>query len=179
MLKITLPFWMDKNELKKLAAASQSFWEKVEKWMQISLSRFDVMTCDLILVDYIAWERRIVRLEGEDERTYRKRVDYAFVNAQDAGMTAGMYRIFERLEIAIYDIRERQPDKDWDIITLEMDDETLSNKKNLISLLVKTYGATCRRYEYNVVTKLDSFNHYGQMNCSYKNFVCEFPEVSA
>lgn len=179
MYKITLPFWMDRGELKKLAAASQSFWEKVEVWLRLSLTKFDVMTCDIIFVDYIAWERKITRLEGEDELIYRKRVDYAFVNAQDAGMTAGMYRIFERLGITIHNIIERQPGKDWDVVTLEMDDETLATKKELISMLLLTYGATCRRYEYNVVTKLDSFNHYGQMNCSYKNFVCEFPEVNA
>ena len=136
MLKIELPFWMQKGELKKLNNATQSFWDRVEKWLQISLSRFDLMTCDLIFVDHIAWERKISRLDGEIESIYRKRVNYAFINAQDAGMSRGMYNIFERLGIAIFDIKERQPDKDWDIVTIEMSDDILSNHKTLVNLLI-------------------------------------------
>ena len=94
MIKLTLPFWMNKGELNKLKNASQEFWEKVEIWLKISLTKFDVLTCDLIFVDYIAWERKVTRLEGEDETIYRKRVDFAFVNSQDAGMTKGMFNIF-------------------------------------------------------------------------------------
>ena len=178
MMQITLPFWMSKRELKKLKDASQSFWEKVEMWFRISLTKFDLMTCDLIIVDYVAWERKIERLENENELIYRKRVDYAFVNAEDAGMTAGIYRIFDRLGVPIYDIKERQPDRDWDIVTLELDGDTLAGQKELINLLIQTYGATCRRYEYNVTNNLPHYTHYGQMTCSYKSFVCEFPEVS-
>lgn len=174
MMHITLPFWMNKGELRKLAAASQSFWEKVETWCLLSLGKFDLMTCDLIIVDYVAWERKIERLDGEDELIYRKRVDYAFVNAEDAGMTAGLYRIFERLGVSVYDIKERQPDRDWDIVTLELDPEALAGKKDLINLLIQTYGATCRRYEYNVTNKLALTNHYGQMTCQYISNVCHF-----
>lgn len=174
MMQITLPFWMSKRELKKLKDASQSFWEKVEMWFRISLTKFDLMTCDLIIVDYVAWERKIERLENEDELIYRKRVDYAFVNAEDAGMTAGIYRIFDRLGVPIYDIKERQPDRDWDIVTLELDSGTLAGQKELINLLIQTYGATCRRYEYNVTNKLPHYTHYGQMTCSYKSNIVEF-----
>lgn len=178
MIKLTLPFWMNKGELNKLKNASQEFWEKVELWFKISLTKFDVMTCDLIFVDYIAWERKVTRLEGEDETIYRKRVDFAFVNSQDAGMTKGMFNIFKRLGIDIYDIKERQPGRDWDIVTIELDDATLSGNKELINLLIQTYGATCRRYEYNITNTIVQTVFHGEMTCSYKNYIAEFPKVN-
>lgn len=178
MMKITLPFWMNKGELKRLSEAAQAFWEKVQIWLRLSLSKFDLLTCDLIIVDYVAWERKITRLDNEDEQTYRKRVNYAFINAQDAGMTAGMYRIFQRLGIIVFDIKERQRNRDWDIVTLELNPEDLADNKDLINTLIQTYGATCRRYEYNVTNKFQHYNHYGQMTASYKSFICEFPEAN-
>lgn len=174
MFKLELPFWMQKGELKKLNDAAQSFWDRVEKWLQISLTRFDLMTCDLIFVDHIAWERKISRLDGEIESIYRKRVNYAFINAQDAGMTRGMYNIFERLGIAIFDIKERQPNKDWDIVTIEMSDDILSNHKTLVNLLIQTYGATCRRYEYSVTSTLIQHVGIGDMSWSHQTNVGGF-----
>ncbi|GEK13213.1 phage tail protein [Aliivibrio fischeri] len=171
MLKITLPFWMNKRELKKLNLAAQSFWEKVELWFRLPLSKFNLMTCDLIIVDYVAWERKISRLNNEDELIYRKRVQFAFINAQDAGMTRGIYNIFDRLGIPVFDIRERQPGKDWDIVTIEMSDNILSNNKDLINLLVGTYGATCRRYEYSTTNEVKQYVHVGDMSWSHQTFV--------
>lgn len=175
MLKLELPFWMQKGELKKLNDAAQSFWDRVEQWLQIPLSRFDLMTCDLIFVDHIAWERKITRLSGEIEPIYRKRVNYAFINAQDAGMNRGMYNIFERLGIPIFDIKERQPGKDWDVVTIEMSDEILSGYKTLVNLLIQTYGATCRRYEYSVTSTLKQYSGIGLMTWSHQTVVATEP----
>ena len=175
MLKIELPFWMNKGELKKLNSAAQGFWDKVERWMRISLSKFDLMTCDLIIVDHVAWERKISRLDGEIESIYRKRVQFAFINAKDAGMNRGIYNIFERLGIPVYDVKERQPNKDWDIVTIEMNDDILSGNKNLVNLLIQTYGATCRRYEYSVTATTNQYVSVGEMTCSYKTYIAELP----
>lgn len=174
MLQVTLPFWMNKGELKKLAGAAQEFWETVETWMRISLTKHDVMTCDLKIVDYLAWERKVERLKDEPELIYRKRVEYAFVNAQDAGMTAGIYRIFDRLGVTLYSIEERQAGKDWDIVTLEFDDDILSTQKELINLLVSTYGATCRRYEYRSSSKAALTIRYGSTTTHYDYCVASF-----
>lgn len=178
MMKIELPFWMSRNELKKLKDAAQKFWQLVEVTLRLPLTKFDVMTCDLILVDKVAYERKIERLEGEDELIYRKRVDFAFVNAQDAGMTQGMYNIFDRLGLTVYDIKERQPGKDWDIIMFELDDATLANNKELLNLLVRTYGATCRRYEYSVTDKITQNVHHGEMTWSHHSHIAKFPPVA-
>lgn len=171
MLKIELPFWMNKGELKKLNLAAQGFWETVELWMRISLSKFDLMTCDLIIVDHIAWERKISQLDGEIESIYRKRVQFAFVNAQDAGMNRGIYNIFERLGIPVYDVKERQPGRDWDVVTIEMNDELLSGNKELINLLIQTYGATCRRYEYSVTIETNQYLSVGEMSWTHQTYI--------
>ncbi|MEC4728854.1 hypothetical protein HWQ46_25395 [Shewanella sp. D64] len=174
-MKVTLPFWMQKGELDKLRAASQSFWERVHQWMLISLTKFDLLTCDLVFVDCVAWERKITRLDGEGELIYRKRVHYAFENAQDAGMNRGIFNIFERLGIPILGIDERQPGRDWDIVTIEMTDDMLSNQKALINLLIDTYGATCRRYEYGVRTTINQYVHIGEMRWNQSTLVSAPP----
>lgn len=175
---IQLPFWMNKGELKKLAAAGQGFWEQVEQWLTLPLSKTDLLTCDLILVDAEAWQRKITRLDGENEMIYRKRVNYAFLNAQDAGMTIGIKRIFARLGIQIYDIKERQPERDWDIVTIELDDTTLSDNRDLVNLLIQTYGATCRRYEYNVSNTIDDLTvFHGEMSWTHQTYVCGFVDI--
>lgn len=175
MITLTLPFWMQKGELAKLRRASQSFWEKVDLWLKISLTKFDLLTCDLVFVDCVAWERKITRLEGEDEMIYRRRVHYAFLNAQDAGMNRGMFNIFERLGVPLKDILERQPGKDWDVVTFEFSDDALSTHKNLINLLASTYGATCRRYEYQVTINVAQHVHIGQMAWSHQVHVSTPP----
>lgn len=175
---IQLPFWMNKGELKKLAVAGQGFWEQVEQWLTLPLSKTDLLTCDLILVDAEAWQRKITRLDGEDEMIYRKRVNYAFLNAQDAGMTVGIKRIFARLGIQIYDIKERQPERDWDIVTIELDDATLSDNRDLVNLLIQTYGATCRRYEYNVSNTIDDLTvFHGEISWTHQTYVCGFVDI--
>lgn len=173
MLNIKLPFWMRSHELKKLETAAHNLWKEVADWLGIPLSKFNLETCDLIIVDKTAYERKIARLDGEDEPIYRRRVKFAFANAKDAGIKEGMFRIFDRLGIPLYDIKERQADRDWDIVTFEISDDILSQHKNLVRLLVDTYGLTCRRYEYSVTDTIDQYIHIGAMNTQYTVDVAE------
>ncbi|EDV6094794.1 hypothetical protein AA490_005094, partial [Salmonella enterica subsp. enterica] len=71
--------------------------------------------CAESILNLIAWQYDISRFDGESLPLYRKRVKYAFINAQDAGSVAGFKAIFERLEIGFVEIQERQPGIDWDI----------------------------------------------------------------
>lgn len=167
MFNSKLPFWMRGIELKKLETAFNNLWNRVANWLGIPLSKFDLETCDLIIVDKTAYERNITRLEGESEPIYRKRVKFAFMNAKDAGIKEGMFRIFERLGIPLYDIKERQHNRDWDIVTFEVSDDILSQHKALVNLLVNTYGLTCRRYEYAVTDTIDQHVHIGTMGAQY------------
>ena len=152
MLKLSLPFWLDGIELAKLKAAAQSWWEKTEDWLRWPLLQLDAETCHLTVLDLLAWQRDIQRFHGEPERLYRLRVRYAFINAIDAGSTAGMVRIFERLGVGYVELEERVDGMDWDIVQLHFSDTQLSENPVLLRVLMQQYGRTCRRYDFVTIT---------------------------
>ncbi|WP_019407710.1 phage tail protein [Pseudomonas psychrophila] len=152
MLKLILPFWLDGPELAKLKAAAQSWWSKAEGWLNWPLLQLDAETCHLSVLDLLAWQRDIQRFHGEPERLYRLRVKYAFINAVDAGSTAGMVRIFQRLGVGYVEIEERMPGLDWDVVLLHLTDSQLSENPVLLRVLMQQYGRTCRRYDFVTIT---------------------------
>ena len=154
MIKLELPFWLDGEEATKLKASAQAWWESAEDWVRWPLLQMDPETCHLSVLDLLAWQRDISRYNGEPESLYRLRVKYAFVNAVDAGSVAGFRRILQRLGVGDVKIKERQPDRDWDIVQLYFSDEQLSNNPTLIDIIVHQYGRTCRRYELVGTTEL-------------------------
>jgi hypothetical protein len=135
MIKLNLPFWLDGPQLAKLKAAAQSWWEKVEG-----------------LLDLLAWQRDISRFKDEPESLYRLRVKFAFINAVDAGSTAGLKRILQRLGVGYVEIDERMPDRDWDVVMLRLSDSQLSLNPELLRVLIQQYGRTCRRYDFVTLT---------------------------
>ena len=124
--KLKLPFWLEGVELSKLRDAAQSWWAKVETWMNWPLLQLDAETCHLTVLDLLAWQRDIQRFQGEPETLYRKRVKYAFINAVDAGSSAGTVRIFQRLGVGYVEIEERFDSENWDVIRLYLTDGQLS-----------------------------------------------------
>jgi hypothetical protein len=154
VIKLELPFWLDAGELAKLKASAQAYWEKVEGWLQWPLLQLDPETCHLTVLDLMAWQRDISRFSGEPESLYRLRVKYAFVNAVDAGSTAGLKRILVRLGVGYIEIEERMPDRDWDVILLRLSDSQLSQNPELLRIIVQQYGRTCRRYDFVTITRV-------------------------
>lgn len=152
MIKLGLPFWLDGQELAKLKAAAQAWWEKVEGWLRWPLLQMDPDTCHLTILDLLAWQRDISRFKGEPEALYRLRVKFAFINAVDAGSVAGMKRILQRLGIGYVEIEERQPDRDWDVVLLQLTDGQLAQNPELLRVLIQQYGRTCRRYDFTTIT---------------------------
>lgn len=152
MIKLNLPFWLDGPQLAKLKAACQSWWEKVEGWMQWPLLQMDAETCHLTILDLLAWQRDISRFKDEPENLYRLRVKFAFINAVDAGSTAGLKRILQRLGVGYVEIDERMADRDWDVVLLRLSDSQLSQNPELLRVLVQQYGRTCRRYDFVTIT---------------------------
>lgn len=152
MIKLKLPFWLDGKELNRLKTASQSWWEKVEGWMQWPLLQMDAETCHLTVLDLLAWQRDISRFKDEPESLYRLRVKFAFINAVDAGSTAGLKRILQRLGVGYVEIDERLPDRDWDVVLLRLSDSQLSQNPELMRVLIQQYGRTCRRYDFVTIT---------------------------
>lgn len=152
MLKLKLPFWLEGVELSKLRDAAQAWWARVETWMNWPLLQLDAETCHLTVLDLLAWQRDIQRFQGEPESLYRKRVKYAFINAVDAGSTAGTLRIFERLGVGYAELEERFDSVNWDVIRIYLTDNQLSANSMLLRVLMQQYGRTCRRYEFATIT---------------------------
>jgi len=154
MIKLSLPFWLDGPQLGRLKAAAQSWWTLAEGWLRWPLLQMDAETCHLTILDLMAWQRDITRFKGEPESLYRLRVKFAFINAVDAGSTAGMKRILQRLGVGYVEIEERLPGRDWDVVLLHLTNTQLAQNQELLRVLMEQYGRTCRRYEFLTITEL-------------------------
>ena len=152
MSPLKLPFWLAGPELSKLKDAAQAWWAKVTEWLRWPLLQMDAETCHLTVLDLLAWQRDITRFKDEPESLYRLRVKFAFVNAVDAGSTAGLKRILMRLGVGYVEIDERLPDRDWDVVLLRLTDSQLSENPELLRVLIQQYGRTCRRYDFITIT---------------------------
>ncbi|MCE9890911.1 phage tail protein [Kluyvera intermedia] len=161
MAGMALPFWMSKGEPGKLLAVMRRFWAEVYGWITWPVNQFDPLVCPEPLLRLLAYDRDITRFDGEPLELFRRRVAYAFVNASDAGSVAGFIAIFERLGIGYVELVERQPGIDWDIITVRVSDSQLAANSELMIQIIRQYGRTCRRYQYEVLTTLKLFINAG------------------
>ncbi|HEI9850100.1 phage tail protein [Serratia ureilytica] len=163
-LTITLPTWLNRGEVKKLAAAAGKFWEKVRGWISWPLQQTDPLTCTVQILNLLAYQRDITRFDGEPLGLFRKRVKYAFLNAQDSGSLAGFRNIFLRLGIGEIGQAERQPGIDWDVIIIRLNDSQLASNAALMQEIIRQYGRTCRRYQFQVVNTADAAVRAGQFD---------------
>lgn len=152
MSPLKLPFWLAGSELTKLKDAAQDWWARVTEWLRWPLLQMDAETCHLTVLDLLAWQRDITRFKDEPESLYRLRVKFAFINAVDAGSTAGLKRILRRLGVGYVEIDERMPDRNWDVVLLRLSDSQLSENPELLRVLIQQYGRTCRRYDFVSIT---------------------------
>lgn len=154
MIKLNLPFWLAGPQLARLQAAAQAWWQQVEGWCQWPLHQADAQTCHPTLLDLLAWQRDITRYRDEPDNLYRLRVKHAFINAADAGSSAGLKRILQRLGVGYVEIEERLPDRDWDVVLLKLSDSQLSDSPELLRVIAQQYGRTCRRYDFVTHTRV-------------------------
>lgn len=149
---MVLPFWMSKGEPGKLLAVMRRFWAEVYGWITWPVNLFDPLTCPEPLLNLLAYDRDITRFDSEPLELFRKRVAYAFVNAADAGSVEGFINIFDRLGIGYVEIMERQPGIDWDVILVRVSDSQVAENTQLMIQIIRQYGRTCRRYQFEVIT---------------------------
>ena len=149
---MVLPSWMDQGEPNKLLKTARRFWAEVYGWITWPLNQFDPLTCTPALLNLLAYDRDITRFDGEPLSLFRKRVAFAFVNARDAGSVEGFINIFERLGIGYVELRERQPGIDWDVILVRVTDSQIADNTQLLIQIIRQYGRTCRRYQFEVIT---------------------------
>ncbi|AHM75441.1 phage tail protein [Yersinia hibernica] len=152
LTSLRLPSWMDKGESNKLLRVCRAWWQWVHSWLNWPLNQLDAATCAVPLLNVLAYQRDISRFNGEPLSLYRKRVQYAFINAADAGSIAGFIAIFERLGIGYVELLERQPDIDWDVILVRVSDSQIASNSDLLMQIIRQYGKTCRRYRFEVIT---------------------------
>ncbi|WP_375750955.1 phage tail protein [Vibrio sp. HN007] len=151
------PWWQDgittSEEIKEpyyLSSGVFAFFRLIWGWLQFPLKQMDALTCTESLLNLLAWDRDITRFNGEPLALFRKRVKFAAINAKDSGSVAGFKAIFERLGIGIVAFKEREDAVQWDICTIELTDNDISQNSKLIQTLIEQYGRTCRRYRFQV-----------------------------
>ena len=152
MNKLKLPFWLSGPELTKLVATAQAWWAQAIEWLRWPYLQLDADTCHFAILELWAWQRDVTRFIGEPESLFRLRVKHAFINSVDAGSTAGLKRILVRLGVGYVEIEERMPERDWDVVLLTLSDSQLSDNPDLLRVLIRQYGRTCRRYDFVTIT---------------------------
>jgi hypothetical protein len=152
--EITLPIWMNKGRVSKIAAAAHAWFTLLMGYALWPLGQLDPMTCSEQCLDLIAWQRDITRFPAEPLELYRLRIAHAYANAIDSGSVAGFKRIFQRLGIGYVELEERIDGQDWDVINIIMSDSQLAENDVLLDVLIQHYGRTCRRYGWVVITPI-------------------------
>ncbi len=152
-----IPWWQDgkttSEQLKEpyfLSKGVAQFFTLLKSYLLFPLEQADALTCNESLLNIMAWDKDIKRVNSEPLSLFRKRVKYALINAKDSGTVAGFKAIFERLGIAIVTFKEREDPAQWDVCTIEMTDSDISQNSALVQTLIEQYGRTCRRYIFQV-----------------------------
>jgi hypothetical protein len=169
-MMIKLPFWMDKGELNKIAVLFGKWWDYVQSAVKFPFAILDEEKCSERILNLIAYQRDVERFENEPIELFRKRVKYAFINAKDAGSKVGFIRIFERLGIGYVEIEERFDLENWDVIKIRLSDSQLAKNIDLLNLIIRKYGRTCRRYTFEVITAETVTIHHGEFEHDYQSF---------
>ncbi|CAM2803758.1 Phage protein [Vibrio neptunius] len=147
---IKFKYWMGRGELAKFANALRNYWLRVDEALRMPLKKHDPLTAPIGIVRLMAWERDIEPLEREDEMIFRIRVANAYSFARHGGETAGFKNMFAKLGVDWVEIHERQDQEQWDVVTIETADSELAQKNWLMNAMIRQYGRTCRRYQFNV-----------------------------
>ncbi|BBV64729.1 hypothetical protein STW0522KLE44_11170 [Klebsiella sp. STW0522-44] len=166
---MVLPFWMSKGEPGKLLAVMRRFWAEVYSWITWPVNQFDPLVCPEPLLNLLAYDRDITRFDSEPLELFRKRVAYAFINARDAGSVAGFIAIFKRLGVGSVTLMERQDGIDWDVIVVRVSDGQLAANPDLMLQVIRQYGRTCRRYQFEVLNSLPMYINGGAYS---GEFIC-------
>ena len=177
-MKLTLPWWLSGKELTLLKNAAQQWFKKVASWAAWPLSQLDARTAQPGIVNLIAWQRGIERFTEEPLYTFRLRVFHAYANSKDAGSNIGFVHIFERLELGYLEQDERREDRDWDVIVLRVSDSVTAQHPEFMNWLIQTYGRSCRRYEWEVITVLTMEIKTGGFHWDQQTSIASLPGES-
>ena len=150
-----MPYWLARpfSELDKLRQGAVAYWQRVQDVLAWPAKQLDPMTAQIELVELLAWERDVQRIPSETEAMYRIRVKFALPFAKGAGSKSGWLTMFEKLGMPYLTIDERVSHVDWDVVSLQILNEDLGNRQDLIDYICRKYGRTTRRYQYTTIVK--------------------------
>lgn len=154
---IELPTWLTGINASNLSKATEQYWQQIESYLLWWLEQLDETQSQLAILDLLAWERGINRLNGESVELYALRIKHALANSEDAGSIIGMEQIFRRLGFGYVQLNERLPELDWDMIEIAMIEDEFAGKQDLVQELVRQYGRTCRRYFLSALIAIDGY----------------------
>ena len=159
--------WLNKGYAEKLVKVAQSYWDNTKDWVLWAVKQKNEQESADPILGLLAWERLTDRLPTEPMSLYRKRVQHALVNTVEAGEIASIQDVFARLGIDVLRVRERIDGQDWDIIALDLTNETVSEYGAFLPELIQLYGRTCRRYQFSVHNKADIGLAIGSLDVSF------------
>lgn len=171
-MKLNLKWWMGGEELTTLKNAAEIWFNRVEDWVRWPLQQLDARTCSLAILALISWQRGVDRFPGEPERQFRLRTQHAYANATDAGSVQGFGRIFARMELGAVSINEHIEGKDFDVIELEVTDNAVAQNDQYLNWLIHTYGRTCKRYEWKVITPIRTHIRSASFGGDFVTYYC-------
>lgn len=172
MMKIKLPFWLDKkgSEINKIKSLFEKWWQFSLEYLKFLTGLINEEDCSEEILYLIAYQRDITRFNNEPIGLFRKRVKYAFINAKEAGSTQGFKNIFQRLEVGYVELEERFDETNWDVIKIKITDGQIAKNPDLLNQIIRQYGRTCRRYTFEVLINQEITLIHGEFNNNYQCF---------
>jgi hypothetical protein len=155
--EIELPTWLNGVDTTALANVAKTYWQNLERNLLWWLEQLDEEVAALPILDLLAWERGINRLDGESVELYALRIKHAVANSEDAGFDIGLERIFKRLGFGYIEINSHVENYDWDMVQVSLIEDEFIDKQALVEELIRQYGRTCRRYFLSVLSVIDSY----------------------
>lgn len=149
--RVSLKFWEAKGLLTQIGGIADTFYDFLVEWMKKVDKTIDPDTAPIELVEILGWGRDVERFLGEDDELLRKRVRFALQNARDAGSKIGFEQIWQRLGLGDITQTERFDNFNWDVIRLRIDETIFAKYAYLLETLIRAYGRTCRRYEFESI----------------------------
>jgi len=172
MITLKIPSWMAKWPFfQNLMVAFQAWWGLVQEWVFWPTKQVDPLTCEPFMLPLLAYKRKIRRLNGESETTFRLRISTAFQNASEAGTIGGLRNIFQRLNIPVVDIRHKVEGRHWAVVEIHMTNDMAAKHAELVQEIVVLYGKLCRSCELTVVTPTPLYIRQANFTHSTNTFV--------
>jgi|GEM_PF-2269165 len=137
------------SEIKKIAAAIQEVFQRVEDDLKPLWDQRNAKKCELSALAALSWELQTGRFPDETESSWRSRVFSAIEERVNAGSPRGFKRILEIFGVNNPTIIERYDPVNWDLVKINLDPITTTFTPEVFDKIFHRWGRTCRRHVTN------------------------------